>query len=181
VIAQLSPDHALLASSATQQYQQLQRAGQLEESDGDAAFIARPQRPLDPWKVHADVARVLSLLPTHFTHTLFAQAKYFEEYWGQRLGLPPPPPVRSSQASIETELPPLTPASLAQLAFTYSAQQQPQQSPQPDSAAAAQGNCRLAAGTPFDAEAVPPRKRKLEPSSLEVTPDQSLLHCTLST
>jgi hypothetical protein len=105
------------------------------------------------------------------------QAKYFEEYWGQRLGRPPPPPVRgTSQADIEAELPPLTPTNQAQLAFSYSARephhQKPLQSPQRHASPAAHSasnhhHHRLPGGSSsaYDAEAVPPRKRKLEPSS----------------
>lgn len=146
---------------AMQQYQQIQRAGQLEESDDAAAFVARPQRPLDPWK-----------------------AKYFEEYWGQRLGLPPPPPVRgTSQADIEAELPPLTPTNQAQLAFSYSAREPhhhqkplPTQRHASPAAHSVSNHHRLPGGSScaYDAEAVPPRKRKLEPSpSLE---DRATVH-----
>lgn len=89
----------------------------------------------------------------------------------------------TSQADIEAELPPLTPTNQAQLAFSYSAREPhhhqkplPTQRHASPAAHSVSNHHRLPGGSScaYDAEAVPPRKRKLEPSpSLE---DRATVH-----
>jgi len=109
----MSTSHSPLSFSATKQYQQLQRAGHFETGAADVPFF--PSRPLDPWKVR--LPPCLNNRMNRLTKGEMLQAKYFEEYWGQRLGLPPP---LDTRLNTEMELPPLTQENLNRLAFSFS-------------------------------------------------------------